>query len=154
MTYRQTFVLALALVALSACGVIKSAKISKMSATELEQVSDWELCNPHVEETAQVMAARRERGLGDCSKDHKTCASSGYELGTELYLKCRTYLVQEKAIEKERRRQASDAMMLYGLSLMQSGQPAAPRSAPETTFYNFNGTPLTCTKVGKVVNCY
>ncbi len=154
MMYRQFLVLALALIASSACGPNRAAKISVMSAAELKQVSDKELCVSQVEETPQVLSERRERSLGDCSKEHMTCASSGYELGTELYLKCRMYLVQEKEIKRKKRRDVNNAMMMLGLSLMQSGQPVARSTTPETTYYTFRGQPLTCTRTGNVVNCF
>jgi hypothetical protein len=105
----------------SACGLVRSAQISKMDPVEIQSVSNQQLCSPY--NGGPVVAAERQRrGLGDCSPASQHCVEMGYPPGTSLYLQCQAL----KAQQDEAERQAWLGVAQVGAQMM-----AAPPPAPQ-----------------------
>src|SRR5258708_8443132 len=51
--------------AMTGCGLVRANETSRMDANQIQQVSNRDLCNPHVNSRVADME-RERRGLGDC----------------------------------------------------------------------------------------
>ncbi len=65
----------------------------------------------------------KERRLRLANQDHAECLSYGAQLGSNMYLKCRHMLKQQRAIDADRYQRANKNLGIMGRQLMQMGAP-------------------------------
>lgn len=95
-----------------------------------------------------VIAVARRKDAGLLTPDEATAAYRRVLDAVKAEEDRRT--AQEQAQLDANRRAASLSALAIGLGAIVRNQPPPP----ETTFYNFGGTPITCTRWQNVVNCF
>lgn len=120
--------------ALTGCGLVRSREISHMDSTQITQVSARDLCNPNVSGSVAEQE-RARRGLGDCSPAHFQCVKTGFQPGTDSYLRCRNLAAQQDIANRSMYLQ----MIPMGAQMMSQPRPTV--------------TTGTCQSVGATVFC-